>query len=246
MGIGRSEAEKEVLRVSSLHQYPSWSKCLITFSTIIIKRQSIILLNCYSKISSRIQISTKVPFVGYRISMNLTGFLGEARHRDAIYSFISQVEHLLIVSTLYGTAWLVSFSPWWNPDTKFEQIKTSWSCLAGPLTYLRPVAAPKADNIAVAEKLFAELKLTKNDMRRAFLVLDQIPPSAFVYRSSPLTPTTGNIFNIVIPRNAHPMSDKVSDKNGDHVPAASITFAKFVNEVLPIAEKLEYKLPKVD
>ena len=129
-----------------------------------------------------------------------------------------------------------------------EEIRATWSSLAGPLTYMRPTAAPKAGNITAAENLLTELKLTENDMRRAFLTIDQIPPSAFLYRSSKPAPiSTSGIFASVIPRgNSYLTGEKVSNTNLDDMSAASITFARFVSEVLPTAQKIEYKLPWED
>ena len=129
----------------------------------------------------------------------------------------------------------------------FDDIAQRWSRLADPLAYMRPIAAPKVGNIAAAEKLFAELKLTEQDMRRAFLHPDQIPSSAFLYRSPPQIPAREGIFSNVIPRVKSSTGFKGSGKmNVDDIPASCITFTKFVNEILPTARKVEYKLPAQD
>ena len=52
-------------------------------------------------------------------------------------------------------------------DMDLKEITEKWSRIASPIKYMRPIAASKARNIAAAKELFAELKLTENDMRRA-------------------------------------------------------------------------------
>ena len=122
----------------------------------------------------------------------------------------------------------------------FEEIREKWTRLASPTKYMRPIAAPTAGNIAAAEKLFAELKLTENDMRRAYLKPDQIPSSAFLYRSPLSVPTKAGIFSAVVSK---PKSFTTYNKTESRIPEASITFTKFVNEILPTAQEIKYQLP---
>ena len=120
----------------------------------------------------------------------------------------------------------------------FEVIKTEWQRIADPLHYMRPQAAPKAGNIAVAERLFAELGLTAEDTRRRFLVLDDVPQEVRIWTGHPSTtkskPTTG-IFAKITPREAKKAIN-------DDLPSTKISFTKLVTKILPNAMKLEYKL----
>ena len=126
---------------------------------------------------------------------------------------------------------------WVKEKLPFEEIRRKWSALADPLSYMRPVAAPKSSNILVAEKLFAELQLTKDDMRRVFLTPDQIPDPAFLYRAPLPSPQQSGIFSTVTPREKHVRRAESELTDIDNIPPTALTFAKFARDVLPTAQK---------
>ena len=130
---------------------------------------------------------------------------------------------------------------WIREGASSHDIERKWKALAGPLVYMRPTAAPKAGNILMAEKLFAELSLTADDMRRAYLTLDQIPDSAFLYRASTPSRPTLNVFGGLQRRRA-PIAIATTNDGA----RTAITFTRFVKEILPAARKIEFKLPEKD
>ncbi|KAI9763627.1 MAG: hypothetical protein M1839_006369 [Geoglossum umbratile] len=130
---------------------------------------------------------------------------------------------------------------WVEGDLTFDAIQDAWNHVAGPANYMRPSAAPSAGNIAAAEKLMSNLKITKSDMEREFLAVDQIPASAFVWRCPvPPSAVTPGIFAQVVPK----ASTKSPKDTALDTPATPMTFAKFATTVLPKATKVEYLVPK--
>jgi hypothetical protein len=131
----------------------------------------------------------------------------------------------------------------------FQEIKRSWNGMTQPLAYMRPSAAPSAGNIAVAERLFSSLGLTKEDMRREFLTENGIPDNVYIFRDrqcSASTPPKKGIFGHIMPKNAPKKSPKQSEiphKRDSDVPPTSMSFSTFVRKVLPNAQKIEYRLP---
>ena len=120
---------------------------------------------------------------------------------------------------------------------EFKTIKTEWERIVDPSKYLRPQAAPKAGNIAVATRLSAELGLTAEDIRRRFLVLEDVPKEARIWTGRSSTrrskPTTGIFANI------NPREPKKAIN--DDLPPIKVSFTKFVTKVLPNTIRLEYK-----
>jgi hypothetical protein len=131
----------------------------------------------------------------------------------------------------------------------FQEIERSWNGMTQPLAYMRPSAAPSAGNIAVAERLFSSLGLTKEDMRREFLTENGIPDNVYIFRDrqcSASTPPKKGIFGHIMPKNAPKKSPKQSEiphKRDSDVPPTSMSFSTFVRKVLPNAQKIECRLP---
>ena len=135
---------------------------------------------------------------------------------------------------------------WIRQEEPIILIQLRWKSLAGPITYMRPTAAPKLGNIFVAEKLFTDLNLTQEDMRRIYLTPDEIPDCAFLYRAPSSRTAAPTIFGNVAPREASIKGSKVGQSDFDSFPPTAINFTKFARDVLPTARKLEYKLPEDD
>jgi hypothetical protein len=73
----------------------------------------------------------------------------------------------------------------------FETLKQNWETKAGPTVYLRPTAAPSAGNIQTAERIFANMGYTEEDLKRVFLTLDEVPQSAILWPPAATNPTEG-------------------------------------------------------
>ena len=130
----------------------------------------------------------------------------------------------------------------------FKEIQESWNQLTNPVRYLRPTAAPAAGNVAVAERLFESLGLSKEDMRREYLRPVAIPEAVHLYLDrqydSLPTPKEG-VFGHIVPKNAlkkQPERDGVSRIISNRDPPTTISFTTFAKKVLPTAKKLEYQL----
>ncbi|KAK2807805.1 hypothetical protein FQN50_005348 [Emmonsiellopsis sp. PD_5] len=126
----------------------------------------------------------------------------------------------------------------------FAKLERKWRELCDPQFYLRPQAAPTEGNIAAAEKLFEELGLKKDDLRRRYITLEDIPEQAFIYKSVQAKRTKqesikkSGIFKDVIPR-----AKRTTPINDSELgPPKSISFTNFVRTVLPTAKKVEIKL----
>ena len=128
----------------------------------------------------------------------------------------------------------------------FQEIERSWNGMAQPLAYMRPSAAPSAGNIAVAERLFNSLGLTKEDMRREYLTENGIPDNVYIFRDrqcSASTPPKKGIFGHIVPKKAPKKSPEIPHKRDTDVPPTSMSFSTFARKVLPNAQKIEYRLP---
>ena len=134
----------------------------------------------------------------------------------------------------------------------FEETKKAWMSKADPLSYMRPTAAPSIGNIESAEKVFARLGYTPDDLRRAFLTLDQVPESAILWSQNAITgmddssSTTTTVveakekpqrlFNSLLPFGNKTKSTPI---NFSDAPIKDISFRKFVSSVLPTAAILQ-------
>ncbi|PGH05338.1 hypothetical protein GX51_03059 [Blastomyces parvus] len=133
----------------------------------------------------------------------------------------------------------------------FKELDRQWRVLCDPDTYLRPQAPPKAGNIVVAEKLFEELGLTKDDMARKHLSPSDIPKEVYMFQDIQIKHKASKqepekkkegIFADVIPR-AVSKSNPNTDGDSDGLdPPKSISFSNFVRTVLPTAKEIEVKL----
>ncbi|OAX81555.1 hypothetical protein ACJ72_04099 [Emergomyces africanus] len=132
----------------------------------------------------------------------------------------------------------------------FKELDRQWRVLCDPKIYLRPQKPPKAGNITVAEKLFEELGLTKNDMARKYLGLCDIPEKIYMFRDIHVKPKApkkekkeqAGIFANVIPRST-PKSKAKKDENSTEIdPPKSISFSHFAHTILPTAKKLEIQV----
>jgi hypothetical protein len=134
----------------------------------------------------------------------------------------------------------------------FEETKRAWTTKADPLSYMRPTAAPSVGNIESAEKIFARLGYTPNDLRRAFLTLDQVPESAILWRVPVPTELNDSKSSVTLVPEASDTIQKLFDrllpaKNNTKAtpidfsgaPVKDISFRKFVSSVLPTTANLQ-------
>jgi hypothetical protein len=73
----------------------------------------------------------------------------------------------------------------------FEALKQNWESKAGPTVYLRPTAAPSVGNIKTAERIFANMGYTEEDLKRVFLTLDEVPQSGILWPPAAATALEG-------------------------------------------------------
>ncbi|EDN06723.1 hypothetical protein I7I51_09110 [Histoplasma capsulatum] len=133
---------------------------------------------------------------------------------------------------------------------EFKELDRQWRELCDPKIYLRPQKPPKAGNIAVAEKLFEELGLTKGDMSRKYLAPSDIPKEVYTFRDLQVEKKTSKqdpkkqegIFTDVIPRSVPKFNPKTQREPGELDPPKSISFSNFVHTILPTAKEVEVKL----
>jgi hypothetical protein len=115
----------------------------------------------------------------------------------------------------------------------FQQIKARFDAKMSPLQYQRPQAAPKAGNVAQAEKIIATLN-AEGALDRRFARLSDVQTiwkPAALERSLPNSPVFG-----------HLLSKPAVTRDGSG-PITTMTWVKFQNKVLPTADKIEY-VPK--
>ena len=132
----------------------------------------------------------------------------------------------------------------------WKVIEHRWKGITDPINYLRPQAAPKEGNILASERLFTQLGLTKEDMRRRFLVGEDIPRNTYIWRASqastyekkkPELSIFAEVKAKITPQPSTKGSDAASSAYEISEPASTISFTKFVNKILPTAAKLEYR-----
>lgn len=119
----------------------------------------------------------------------------------------------------------------------FEQVRKAFDAKMHPLKYQRPQAAPKAGNVAAAEKLFDRMGLERSLNRRAALLNEvQTAWAPFVPKRRPQRAT--GIFSHLAPRGSsgHPVTERTGQ-------AVVMTWAKFTRNVLPAAEGIEVWIP---
>lgn len=118
----------------------------------------------------------------------------------------------------------------------FAEIKGRFDAKMHPLQYQRPTAAPKAGNIAQAEKIVAQLK-SSGALGRRFARLDEIQT---LWR--PAAPAKSGekagVFSHLKPRG------KKGEAAPVEVPPVVMTWEKFARTVLPTAERIEFLVPR--
>lgn len=122
----------------------------------------------------------------------------------------------------------------------FEQLAGRFKAKMHPLQYQRPQAAPKAGNIAAAEKLIEQLR-AEGALNRRFCRLDEVEAywqPRFGGDSCPKSPPENGVFSHLKPRD-YPR--KQAEASG--VPTQTMTWEKFRRTILPTAEKLQYYVP---
>ncbi|KAJ2912579.1 hypothetical protein MD484_g7838, partial [Candolleomyces efflorescens] len=136
---------------------------------------------------------------------------------------------------------------------EFEIISQRWNNLANGLAYMRPTALPSAGNVKVAEKSFADLGYTKEDLMRYFMTIDQIPAAAILWKDQSYfkrlasTQAAGKgesrIFASLDSMLTGPsLATVFTDDQG---PPTTISFRTFVRKILPNTEALELKIASV-
>lgn len=120
----------------------------------------------------------------------------------------------------------------------FDAVSRRFAEKMHPLRYLRPQAAPSEGVLAQAEKVVAALK-SAGALERRYVRLDEIEKLWEPKVAQPETTPTGGVFAHLKPKNAAPAIAQPDP------PALPITWEKFAREVLPKAERIEYRVPVV-
>lgn len=119
----------------------------------------------------------------------------------------------------------------------FETINRRFADKMHPLQYQRPQSLPSAGNIAQAEKIFSQLQAA-GSLERRFARLDELQliwqPTA---KEEQPKPASEGVFSHIKPKGA------ITVKNLD-IPAITMTWKKFYETVLPIADKIEFFVPR--
>lgn len=69
-------------------------------------------------------------------------------------------------------------------DMAPEEVRARWAAMAGPEKYMRATTAPKAGNIAAAERLFEQMGLSTADLERRYLRRDELPEGVALFRDA--------------------------------------------------------------
>jgi hypothetical protein len=154
------------------------------------------------------------------------------KYRYAAESFVGCINQLRngVLSTLLEGV---------REDKSWDEIEHGWNSKTDPILYMRPQAAPKAGNIDNSEKLFHQLGITQDDLRRRYLVHADVPGDVLIWKGpSPRPPksSTQKLFAHIVPRSS---SDR---KSTPDLPPTRITFTNFINKVMPTAQRIQYKL----
>jgi hypothetical protein len=119
----------------------------------------------------------------------------------------------------------------------FDEVRRKFAAKVAPLAYQRPQAAPTAGNIAVAEKLVAELGIAPS-LRRRFARLDEVLEKLWEPKPSALRPgeASGGVFGHLKPK-----GDRAPDAM--RIPPMVMTWEKFARTILPTVEAIEVLVP---
>lgn len=116
----------------------------------------------------------------------------------------------------------------------FNQVKQRFADKMHPLQYQRPQAAPKAGNIARAEKVVAELQ-SAGALDRRYARLSEVETVWKPKRAwKPSAIQTGVFSHLT----------GAQDKNAVELPAVKMTWEKFARTVLPDAQKIDVMVPQ--
>lgn len=128
----------------------------------------------------------------------------------------------------------------------FDALKSRFEAKVAPDTYQRTTAAPKAGNIEAAEKLFAELGLAPALARR-YLEVNEAPrlwaptaPAPAPTEPTGIVPAITKLFGHIVPAPANPDTPAAMQLN---IPAERMTWAKFVDTILPAATSILAQVP---
>lgn len=122
----------------------------------------------------------------------------------------------------------------------FSTIKGRFNAKLGPLQYQRPQAAPKAGNVAAAERLVEKLGLQRS-LERRFARFEEVA-HASIWRPKPVLAirpkaASPGVFGNVKARG------KTSTVPSVALPNQTLTWEKFARVVLPLAQRLELDAP---
>lgn len=119
----------------------------------------------------------------------------------------------------------------------FEDASAKFAAKMHPLQYQRPQAPPSAGNIAAAEKLVEKLGIGPS-LERRFARLDEIET---IWKPAPppsMSKTVGGVFGHLKAKGEAPSASMAA-------PPQTMTWAKFVRDVLPGAKAMELFTPSV-
>jgi len=113
----------------------------------------------------------------------------------------------------------------------FESISSRFAEKMHPLRYQRPQAAPTEGNIAQAEKIVEKLGIQKSLVRR-FAREDELE-KLWTPKKRKETIKSGGVFS-------HLIAKSIKEQPKMEIPPVTMTWRKFSETVLPLAENIEY------
>lgn len=118
----------------------------------------------------------------------------------------------------------------------FDTIKNRFNAKVDPLRYQRPQVAPTSQNVARAEKIFAELGL-ENSLKRRYARLDEIQT---IWKPTPVenSKRSTGIFSQIKTKDSTPKRPA----NNLVAPPTTMTWVKFQRDILTTAKKIEYSV----
>lgn len=123
----------------------------------------------------------------------------------------------------------------------FEDLKRKFNAKVAPLKYQRAQVAPTAGNLASAEKLIEKLGLRKS-LERRFARLNELEKIWFPYApASKAASAPGAIFGHLTPKATG--KGKGAPVPPVALPERTMTWEKFIKDILPGAEQMEFQVP---
>lgn len=117
----------------------------------------------------------------------------------------------------------------------FEAVRAKFNTKMHPLAYQRPQAAPKAGAIVAAEALVERLGLARS-LERRYARLDEVE---CLWKPAPPKPErTGGVFGHLKTKGEAERALNL------HMPSTTMTWEKFTRTVLPVAERIEFLVPR--